>query len=158
MISKYYLAIFNVTSWREFLNNGARIYGTTGNQANRAKNLQKGDFLICYITGYSEFVGILEILSDAYVDKSRLWEESTFPIRFDVKLVEKLSEHSGISGRDLVGKLSVLKNLKNPKKWWAFFINSLNEFPSDDGEYLVNAIRMKAASKRDFSSKQTWKR
>jgi hypothetical protein len=148
MSPKYYLAIFTVTSWREFLSNGARIYGTTGNQQIRAKKLQKGDFLICYITGFSEFVGILEIQSGAYFDRSRLWEQSIFPVRFEVKLIENLSEYSGISGRDLVGKITVLKNLKNPKKWWAFFINSLNEFPVEDGEYLVNAIKMKARLKR----------
>ena|SRR5208337_1629971 len=153
MSSKYFLAVFSVTSWREFLRNGAKVYGTTGNQINRAKKLQKGDLLICYITGFSQFVGIVEIISDAYVDKSRIWEEDTFPVRFDVRLIEKLSEHSGISGKGLIGKITVLKNLNNPKKWWAFFINSLNEFPAEDGEYLVNEIKMKADTIRNYREK-----
>ena len=41
MSSKYYLAIFNVTSWREFLANGARVDGITGLKRIEQKNSRK---------------------------------------------------------------------------------------------------------------------
>ena len=66
MSPKYYLALFNRASWQEFLYDGGKVYGTTGTQRNRAKKIHNGDFLICYITGISEFVGILEIKSELF--------------------------------------------------------------------------------------------
>jgi len=42
-MTNYYLALFNSTTWEEFLDAGGNIYGTTKNKENRAKKLKSGD-------------------------------------------------------------------------------------------------------------------
>jgi hypothetical protein len=147
MCPKYYLALFNPMSWKEFLFYGGKVYGTTVGQRNQAKKIHKGDFLICYITGISEFVGILRIESESYFDNTRIWQNNSYPVRFDVTIVEKLSAYSGIYAKNLINKITILKGLKNPSKWGAFFLCSFNEIPEEDGKYLFDEIKKKADSR-----------
>lgn len=83
---KYWLDLFTGKTWEEFLRNGAKVSGFREGRKKVAQRIQVGDYLICYLTGISKIVGVLEVMSDCYVDESPLWEDAVFPIRFKVKL------------------------------------------------------------------------
>jgi hypothetical protein len=55
-----------------------------------------GDYLLCYLTGISQFVGILEVKSKCYTDATLVWLDEIFPIRFGVQLVEKLDAKTAV--------------------------------------------------------------
>ena len=46
------------------------------------EEIHPGDYLICYLTGLSRFIGVLEVKSEAYEDDTPIWEDAVFPIRF----------------------------------------------------------------------------
>jgi predicted RNA-binding protein len=141
MERKYYLAIFSQKSWDEFIDHGCRIYGTTKNKMNRAKKIHEGNYLICYVAGESKFSGLLEISSDAFLDKQEIWSQSTFPIRFDVEPHHILMLKNAIPAQKLKDELDIFKNLKNIKRWSGFFMNAFSEFSKKDGAFLHNLIK-----------------
>jgi predicted RNA-binding protein len=147
MLSKYYLALFNPRSWNDFLNFGARIYGTTSSKIPRAKTIQIGDYLICYISRRALFVGILEIESEYYFDKTPIWQDAMFPVRFKVKPVILLPIESGLPFKKIKNDLEIFRKLENKSAWGAFFINSLNRFDIADGEYLHRELRLKSENR-----------
>ena len=85
MEPRCYLALFNPQSWIEFLEQGAKKYGTTKNKLNRAKKIHNGDFLVCYISKQSVFSGVLRVVDEVYYDESNYWTGGTFPVRFNVQ-------------------------------------------------------------------------
>jgi hypothetical protein len=140
MTNKYYLAVFNEKSWQEFLAHGGSVYGTRKKKLKPASRIHKNDYLVCYISKCSEIRGLLKVLSDPYIDETPLWNENIFPLRFNVKIIEKLPNGSGIPILELRNELLVFKSLNNPKFWGGFFINSFNEFSQKDGERIVMEI------------------
>jgi len=140
MEPRYYLALFNPQSWIEFLEKGATTYGTTKNKLNRAKKIQSGDYFICYISKQSVFPGILQVVSEAYYDESVYWSGGVFPVRFHVQPVSILSPEEAILIADVRNKLLLFSDLKNELNWAGFFINAFNEFPKEDGIYLMNLM------------------
>ena len=75
MDRKYWLDLFTGKTWEEFLENGANVSGFKKRRGNIAKKIHKGDYLICYLTGLSRFIGVLEVLSDSYLDTEALLSE-----------------------------------------------------------------------------------
>jgi predicted RNA-binding protein len=143
MSHEYYLALFNEITWNDFRKKGCIIYGTTKNKEARAKKLNPGDKLICYISHWSVFAGVIEIESPCYLDDSDIWRGENFPVRFQVKENVALDPQSGISVRNYFKKLTIFAHLKNEKSWQGFFLNSLNRFPKEDGEIIVNDLMLR---------------
>lgn len=140
MEPRYYLALFNLQSWIEFLEKGATTYGTTKNKLKRAEKIQSGDFFICYISKQSEFSGLVKVENKAYYDESEYWSDSVFPVRFHVQPVAILSPEKAIPIANVRNKLMIFANLKKKSYWAGFFINAFNEFPKEDGIYLMNLM------------------
>lgn len=137
MNKKYYLALFNYNTWNEFLEMGSSVYGTTLNKQKRMEVVEPGDFLLCYITKLSRFVGLLEITSKAYLDDHNIWEEDIYPVRVNVQPIYILDAVCGVPISELKEELSIFANLKNPKAWSGFFITSLNVFQEHDAKRII---------------------
>ena len=43
------------------------------------KKFKPGDYLLCYLTGLSRWIGILEVTSEPYKDDSKIWSIDVFP-------------------------------------------------------------------------------
>ena len=140
MEEKYYLCLFNEATWNEFLLQKKKVYGTTKNKLVRANKITNVDFLICYVSKHSKFVGILQKNSDACYDETNLWESGVYPVRFGVNVHIAVPIKMGISANQFKNRISILKNIKNEKKWGGFFINSFNEFPANDGKLIVSEL------------------
>jgi hypothetical protein len=67
----YWLDLFTGKTWDEFLKAGGRV---TGFRERRWKTLQRmkaGDYLLCYLTGISRFVGVLEVTGEPFRTRRR---------------------------------------------------------------------------------------
>ena len=64
----YWLDLFTGTTWREFLDAGGGVSGFRERRWNTVRQIKPGDYLICYLTGISRFIGMLEVRSKPYVD------------------------------------------------------------------------------------------
>jgi predicted RNA-binding protein len=141
MSRKYWLDLFTGATWEEFLEHGAKISGFRESRKKTAQRISPGDYLLCYLTGISRFVGILEVKSNCYFDTTQIWKDEQFPIRFDVELVEKLDAKTAIPVLSLKDELELFKGLKSRNAWTGFFRGSPAEFSSNDGEIIFNAIK-----------------
>lgn len=141
MARKYWLDLFTGTTWDEFLDQGARVSGFRESRKKMAEKIHPGDYFLCYLTGISRFVGILEVKSKCFYDNKPIWKDEIFPIRFEVDLVEKLDAKTAVPILSLKDKLQLFRGLKSKNAWTGFFRGSPAEFSQMDGESIANVIR-----------------
>jgi hypothetical protein len=55
----YWLDLFTGTTWDEFKAAGAKVSGFREYRWSTVQKIKLGDYLICYLTGISRFIGIL---------------------------------------------------------------------------------------------------
>lgn len=140
MDRNYWLDLFTGRTWEEFKKHGAKVTGFRSTRCQRVKDIQPGDYLLCYLTGLSRFVGVLEVKSRYYEDNTPIWEDAIFPLRFDVELLYELTPGTAVPILNLKNKLSIFKNMSSPHAWTGFFRGSPARFDPDDGRIIVEAI------------------
>jgi len=161
MSRKYWLVLFTGKTWEEFHKYGASVSGFKERRRNISKRIQPGDYLICYLTGLSRFIGVLEVLSESYFDtETRIWEDQLFPVRFKVKVVHAVDAKTAIPVHDLKDKLSIFRDAKMPRSWSGFFRGSPVQFDTKDAEVIVEAIRDATVNpiEREFDERKYWRR
>jgi hypothetical protein len=156
---KYYLDLFTGTTWEEFLQHNATVTGFRETRKKTAKNVKPGDYFLCYITGISRFVGVLEVKSAMYIDHTPLWEGEDFPVRFKVEPVYQLTPKTAVPIVTMKDKLSFFRDMKSPSTWTGFFRGSPVEFESEDAEVIMDAIRkaVQHPVEIDFDPKKYWR-
>ena len=77
----YWLDLFTGKTWKEFLNAGATVSGFRESRWATEKKKKSGDYLLCYLTGVSRFIGVLEVTSEPYQDRAPIWQDDVFPCR-----------------------------------------------------------------------------
>jgi predicted RNA-binding protein len=115
MARNYWLDLFTGKTWEEFKKHGAEVSGFRHRRQRTAQKIKSGDYLICYLTGLSRFIGILEVKSGPYKDNSAIWEDAEFPIRFKVKLIHELAPETAVPVQSLRDRLSIFQNLYSTK-------------------------------------------
>lgn len=141
MSTNYWLDLFTGTTWEEFKKNGAKISGFRRRRRRLARKIKPGDYLICYLTGVSRFLGVLEVKSESYEDDTPIWADAVFSIRFKVELIHELTPATAIPIQLLKDKLSIFQNLTSPHAWTGFFRGSPALFKPEDGQVIVTAIK-----------------
>ena len=159
MKRKYWLDLFTGKTWEEFLKSSATVSGFRESRIKLAKKIRPGDYFMCYLTGISRFIGILEVKSESYVDRTPIWEDDDFPVRFQVDLIYKLTPETAVPVLGLKDKLSIFHDLRSPNAWSGFFRGSPAEFDIHDGEIITEAIQDAVSSpiKRDYDEKKYWR-
>jgi predicted RNA-binding protein len=137
---QYWLGLFTATTWEEFINSGATVYGLNERFKVTAGRTKPGDYLICYVAGISRFIGVLEILSAPFWDNSEIWTYDIYPIRLKVKIVQQLTLETAIPVKELSSKLSMFQNLSSPSSWASHFRNSLKSWKSADAKVVIEAL------------------
>ena len=160
MARGYWSDVFTGKTWEEFLENGAGVTGFRESSGNISKRIHPGDYLICYLTGLSRFVGVLEVLSDSYFEETPIWEDQIFPVRFEVKIVYEVNAKTAVPIHDLKDKLSIFRKLKTPGRWSGFFRRSPMKFDPNDAEVIIEAIKdaVNNPVERDFNRRTYWRR
>jgi hypothetical protein len=136
----YWLDLFTGTTWKEFLDSGAEVSGFREGRWKTVQRIKPGDYLLCYLTGVSRFIGILEVLSTAFRDDTLIWKDEDFPARLKVRVVVKLTPETAVPVHDLKDSLSVFQNLKSPHAWTGHFRGSPAKWKPSDGEAVVRAV------------------
>ncbi len=83
---QYWLDLFAYKTWQEFLKAGGKVSGFRESRWNTVKRIRKDDYLLCYLTGVSRWIGLLEVTGDAFLDKNtEIWDYDLFPAHVPVK-------------------------------------------------------------------------
>jgi hypothetical protein len=140
----YYLDIFSPTTYEVFAKTEKAISGFNQKHENKARLIHSGDKLICYMSRFCRFVGILEITSDYFIDDSPIYlDPDPFVVRFGVKPLAWLEPHYSIPihERSLWSKLSFTRDLQSNSSRWNFMVRAaLTRLNEDDGQILEAAI------------------
>lgn len=156
----YWLDLFTGKTWEEFKKHGAEVSGFRYRRRRISQKIKPGDYLICYLTGLSRFIGIIEVKSGPYEDNSPIWEDAEFPIRFKVQLIYELTPETAVPVQSLKDKLSIFKNISSPHAWTGFFRGSPALFKHNDGEIITESVKEAAANpiKREYDEAKYWRR
>lgn len=137
----YWLDLFTGTTWQEFVDSGATITGFRESRWKTLQGVKPGDLLLCYLTGLSRFIGLLEVTSDAYRDQTKIWKDEVFPCRLRAKPKIALTPATAVPVHDLKDELSVFANLSSPHAWTGYFRGSPVRWKLQDGEAVLKAMQ-----------------
>src|SRR5450759_1671692 len=116
MARTYWIDLFTGTTWEEFLAAGGTVSGFRETQWTTAKKIAPGDWLLCYVTGVSRWIGILEVTGESFTSEERIWADDVFPARLPVKVVLQLDPENSVPITLLRDKLSYFKS-ESPTAW-----------------------------------------
>lgn len=141
MKRNYWLDLFTGTTWEEFQRAGSSVTGFRESRWKRIQKVAKGDYFLCYLTGVSRFIGILEVVSKPFKKSEHdIWQDDDFPCRFHVKPIVELTPETSIPVFELRERLSFFENLTSPHAWTGHFRSSPAKWKQSDGEAVVQAI------------------
>ena len=136
----YWLDLFTGTTWREFLDAGGKVSGFRESRWKTVQKMKPGDYLLCYLTGISRFIGFLEVTSPGFRDQSPIWKDEEFPCRVKVKPVVSLTPETSVPVYELRDQLSFFKDMKSPIAWTGHFRGSPAKWSNSDGEAVTRAL------------------
>jgi predicted RNA-binding protein len=136
----YWLNLFSGRTWQEFLDAGAEVSGFSEGRWSTLQQVQQGDYLLCYLTGVSRFIGILEVVSEPFHDDTPIWKDDKFPCRVRVRVVVHLEPDTAIPITHLKDQLSIFQNARSPRSWEGHVRGSPTRWKSSDGEAVVHAL------------------
>ena len=136
----YWLDLFTGKTWDEFQKAGGKVSGFRESRWNTLQKVKPGDYLLCYLTGLSRFIGILEVISKPYKGKENIWSDEDFPCRVKVKPAVILTPEIAIPIFHLKDRLSIFKNLKNPNAWTGSVRGSPAKWDKKDGDAILKAL------------------
>jgi predicted RNA-binding protein len=136
----YWVDSFTSTTWQEFLDAGADVSGFRESRWRSVQHIEPGDYLLCYLTGLSRWVGILEVISEPYKDTTQIWKEDVFPSRARVKVVVKLTPVTAVPIKELSDQLSIFENVRSPGAWTGILRGSPRKWKVSDAEVVEQAI------------------
>jgi hypothetical protein len=153
MTRAYWLDLFTVETWQEFLAHGGDVSGFKPSRHANVERIKPGDYLLCYLTKVSKWSGILEVTREAFYDEERIWSSGVFPWRVRVRVVIAVPPEYGIPVLEMRDALTVFRNLPNPSKWQGPFLGSPTRWKAADGEAVMRALEVAALqAERDRSS------
>ena len=139
-IATYWLDLFTGKTWEEFLAAGGAVSGFRETRCKTVFRMSPGDYLLCYLTGVSRWIGVLEVTGPPFKSTDPIWKDEVFPCRVPVKVLVALKPETAVPVLDLRDRLSVFQGLKNPNLWSGAFRGSPARWKPSDGEAIVAAI------------------
>ena len=113
---------------------------------NAANSVQPGDIFLCYLTGVMRWVGALEVVGPSH-DKTRIWADEDFPVRFEVKPLVQLEPEHGVPMNELEGKLDFYTGPQHRGKFKGFIRMSPNRFARPkDGDLILELLKQAKAN------------
>jgi hypothetical protein len=141
MARTYWLDLFSVETWQEFLDHGADVSGFNERRWPAVQRMKAGDYLLCYLTGVSRWVGILEVVGKPFQSSEPIWKGQTYPSRIPVQTLVALKPEHGVPVLNMRDQLTVFRNLDNPNRWSGPFRGTPTRWKAEDGEVVLRAVR-----------------
>ncbi len=136
----YWLDLFTGVTWKEFLAAGAGVSGFRESRWSAVQKIRPGDYLLCYLTGISRFIAVLEAVSAPFKDSAPIWKDEDFPCRLKVKSVVTLEPETAVPVSELRDRLSMFRNMKSPMAWTGRFRGSPAKWSASDGQAVLEAL------------------
>jgi hypothetical protein len=136
----YWLDLFTNKTWNEFLTAGGTVSGFAPSRWTTVQRMKVGDVLLCYLTGISRFVGVLEVTGEPFQSESVIWSDAVYPSRVPVRVVHQLDAETAVPVLDLRNDLTVFQGLSNPNYWSGAFRGSPAKWKTADGKVVVAAV------------------
>jgi hypothetical protein len=136
----YWLDLFTAATWQEFLDAGGNVSGFRESRWTSLQRVKPGDYFLCYLTGVSRWIGLLEITSEPFRDTSPIWKQEPFPCRVKVRRVATLTPETGIPVKEMKDVLSVFQTTGGALAWTGHFRGSPTKWKASDGEAVVKAV------------------
>ena len=141
MTRTYWLDLFTGTTWNEFQKAGSSVSGFRESRWKTVQKMAKGDYLLCYLTGVSRFIGVLEVTSASFRKAERdIWKDDDFPCRVEVKPIVELTPETAIPIMELRDRLSFFQDLTSPNAWSGHVRSSPAKWKQGDGEAVLKAL------------------
>jgi predicted RNA-binding protein len=139
---QFWLVVFSEETWIEFIDAGAQVMGFNERQKHRAQDIKQGDWLLCYVMRLGRFIGALEVKSELYTDRRRIWWKNIYQYRLKVTPVIAIELENAVPVTDVKNKLLLIQSVyeANLKKWSAHFRNSPSKWVTADGETVIKAL------------------
>ena len=148
----YWVNSFTLKTWEEAQRAGGGISGFRTPSKMLFETLSKGDYFLCYILRLKRFIAVQEVISEAFIDDTPIWQDELFPYRVRVRTLLKLNSETAVPVTELADRLSIFNNLKKPSGWGVYFQWSPRKWRDEDGQQVVLAIEaaVKSPIKRPF--------
>lgn len=145
----YYLNLFSPETYEAFTRSDRTISGFRERQLKVASRIQLGDKFICYMTKLSRWIGVLEITSVAFDERTPLFlaADDPFVVRFKVQPTVWLDKEHTIPIREdeVWNALSFTKGHdKSSSQWTGRVRSSLSVIDKRDGQFLEQLLRAQA--------------
>jgi predicted RNA-binding protein len=137
----YWLDLFTGATWQEFLDAGGEVSGFRERRWRTVQHIKPGDYLLCYLTGISRWIGLLEVTSAAFRDATPIWKDEDFPCRVRVNVLMALTPETAIPVLDLKDRLSIFRDLSRPHAWTRHFRGSPARWKAADAEIVMAALQ-----------------
>jgi len=141
MARSYWIDLFTVETWKEFQDHGSDVSGFSEKRWVTVQRIKPGDYLLCYLTRVSRWVGVLEVTGKPFFDEEPIWSSSVYPSRVPVRAVLQLSPEHGVPVLNMREELTIFRGLDNPNQWQGPFRGSPNRWKAADGEAIVRALQ-----------------
>ena len=138
----------SVENFRATREHGFRVIGAKEGRRGMAEQIEPGDRIVFYLTVVQAIGGIVEVTSEMYEDRERIWpgkpgKVDAYPWRFETRPEVVLEED------ELVPAVEVVHELEHARKWpaqhWHLaFQGQLRVVPESDAQLLERHIRAAA--------------
>lgn len=135
----YWLDLFTYETWDEFLATGCTVSGFGFRQWKLLDRTRPGDYLLCYMTGLSRFIAILEITGPPFVDNARPRKPADLSHGLPVTVVTRLEPDTAVPMADLAPSLSFYRHA-NPRAYVGHVRVSLRRWEPVDADVVVSAV------------------
>lgn len=139
MPQNYWLDLFTGTTWEEFLASGATVSGFRPRRWKSVQRMRPGDLLLCYATGVSRWIGVLEVTGEPFWDDTPIWASEDFPARIPVQVKTALKPEHAVPISLLLPRLS-FHNPDRPKVWAGAMRGSPVTMKPEDAKVILAAI------------------
>jgi predicted RNA-binding protein len=136
----YWLDLFTGATWKEFWDAGGKVSGFRESRWATVQKIKPGDYLLCYLTGVSRFIGALEVTSQPFKDSTPIWKDEDFPCRLKVGSVVALTPETAVPVIELRDRLSVFSGMSSPIAWTGHFRGSPTKWKTSDGDAVLEAL------------------
>jgi predicted RNA-binding protein len=138
------LDLFTGTTWKEFVDAGGRVSGFRESRWKSVQQMKARDYLLCYLTRVGRFIGVLEVTSAAFRDRTqsgKIWKDEVFPCRVKVNPIVTLTPETAVPLDQLKDQLTVLSGYGKSWTWTGHFRGSPTKWKAADGEAVVSALQ-----------------
>jgi hypothetical protein len=136
--------LFTPETYEAFGRSDRTISGFRESQRAMADKIRAGDKFICYMVRLSRWIGVLEVLSAPFIDKTPIFlpDDDPFIVRFKVnpKVWLPLDQTVPIRDPEVFSRLSFTRDVQPGGYWQGPIRRSLLRLNSDDGSYLESLL------------------